>query len=145
MLKTNKKGGEWIAWVLATALFVSLSVMLIIWAKGRTTEMTESTVAYIEGKEECKLVIISADKDGVPPECGTLSVKNRGTITIKKFIKRYDDADSGETEELLPDPETTIDLIIPAGTKKVELLPIIEAGKGQLAGCTAKRLVVQCE
>lgn len=140
----NKKGAEWIAWVLATALFVSIAVMGIIWARNQTTTLTESTAEYIEAREECKMVIVSADKDGTPPKCGTLTIKNRGTITIKKFIARYDDTDSGETEELLPDPETTIDLRIPEGTNSVELLPIIEISKGKLASCTTKRLVIQC-
>lgn len=137
----NKKGAEWIAWVLATALFVSISVMGIIWARTQTTEMTESTAQYLEGREECKMIIVSAEKIG---GCNSINVKNRGTLTIKRFIVRIDETESTETEALLPGAETAIDLSSGSPSKSVELLPIIEISKGNLASCTTKRLVIEC-
>jgi|GEM_PF-6676587 len=143
----NKKGAQWIAWILATALFVSLSVMGIIWARNQTTTLTESTAEYIEAREECKMVLVNANND-----CSELKAENKGTITIKKFIVRINRAtgyeDGGETAEFKPQqgllPLLPIGLSIPADTKSVELLPIIEISKGKLASCTTKRLVIQC-
>ncbi|MFH1065081.1 MAG: hypothetical protein V1734_01075 [Nanoarchaeota archaeon] len=141
----NKKGAEWISYILATAFFVSLSVMIIIWAKGHTEETTASTIKYIEGREECKMVFIDANTD-----CDNFEVENKGTITIKNFIVRFNSTDGvlsqmeEDTGPLLPDPEQTISLIIPPDTSSVELLPIIEISQGQMASCTTKRLVVQC-
>ncbi len=143
MLSMNKKGAEWIAWVLATALFVSISVMGIIWARTHTTELTESTAEYIEGREECKMVVIAAAKDEIEG-CGLINVQNKGTLSIKKFVIRIDETESIESSALLPQAETAIDLSSSAPSKSVELLPLIEISKGKLAGCTAKRLVIQC-
>lgn len=147
MPNMNKKGAEWIAWVLATALFVSLSVMGIIWARGQTTELTEGTAEYIEAREECKMVIIAAAKDEFAG-CKKIKVENKGTLTIKDFAIRIETKagleDGPETEELLPQSETPIDLSSYKGIKSVELLPIIEISKNKLASCTTKRLIIQC-
>lgn len=138
----NKKGAEWIGYILATGLFVTISVMTILWAKGHTEETTASTVKYMEGKEECKMAFIDAKKN---PDCNTISVENKGTVSIKKFIIRADDERSLEVEGILPQPEpTTIDLSSISPTKNIELLPIVEISKGQMASCTTKRLVIQC-
>lgn len=140
----SKKGDAWIGYILATGLFVAISVMAILWAKGHTEETTASTIKYMEGKEECKMVFIDA-------KCAsdTITIENKGTVTIAKFVVRINST-GGLSEalynegELMPNPEETISLIIPAGTKSAELLPIVEISNGQLAGCTTKRLVVQC-
>ena len=141
----NKKGAEWISYILVTGFFVSLSVMIILWAKTHTEETASSTIKYMESREECKMVFVDANTD-----CDNFEVENKGTLTIKKFIVRFNSTDGvltqmeEDTESLLPDPEQTISLIIPPGTSSIELLPIIEISKGQLASCTTKRLVVQC-
>ncbi|MDD4878636.1 MAG: hypothetical protein PHO02_06420 [Candidatus Nanoarchaeia archaeon] len=138
----NKKGAEWIGYILATGLFVAISVMAILWAKGHTEESTASTITYMEGKEECKMVFIDAKKN---PDCNTISIENKGTVSIEKFVIRADDARSTETEGVLPTPEPiAIDLSSISPTKNIEILPIVEISQGQLASCTAKKLVIQC-
>lgn len=142
MLNIKRKGAAWVGYILTTGFFVSLAVMVMLWAKGQTEQSTESAVKYMEGKEECKMVVIDAKK---APDCNMISVENKGTTTIKKFVIRADDARSMETEELLPTPEpATIDLSSISPTENIEILPIVEPRKGQLASCTTKRLVIQC-
>ncbi|MDI6737547.1 MAG: hypothetical protein QME12_03450 [Nanoarchaeota archaeon] len=145
----NKKGAEWIGYILATGLFVAISVMAILWAKGHTEEATSSTIKYMEGKEECKMVFIDAKENGIIDEqCVSITIKNKGTVKIAKFVVRLNStagmAEADDTGPLMPNPDQTIDLSIPETIKNVELLPIVEISKGQLASCTTKRLVVQC-
>ncbi|MFA5888430.1 MAG: hypothetical protein WC852_07005 [Candidatus Nanoarchaeia archaeon] len=146
----NKKGAEWISYILVTGFFVSLSVMIILWAKGHTEDAASGTIKYMEGREECKMVFIDANNNS---DCTQVNIKNKGTLTIKNFIVRFNSTEGALTQmeegsqitgPLLPDPEQTISLIIPSDTSSVELLPIIEISNGQFASCTTKRLVVQC-
>ena len=151
-MKMNKKGDEMVSYILATAFFISLSVMIILWAKSHTEETTSSTIKYMEGREECKMVFIDAKATS---GCTSVDIENKGTLTIKQFIVRVNTTDEllpctevicpAAYEELKPQPEPkTIDLSMFSDTNSVELLPIIEISKGQLASCTTKRLIVQC-
>lgn len=145
----KKKGDAWISWILATTFFIMISVAVLLWAKGHTETMTSETAAYMEGKEECTLVKIAAEKDAAEG-CGLITVENKGMINIEKMVIRgyYNDGSNPEQEESPPIPAGSdalpIDLSIPAPTNSTEILPIIKISGGKLAGCTAKKLVIIC-
>lgn len=142
-LTMNKKGDEMVSYILATAFFISLSVMIIIWAKGHTEDAASGTIKYMEGREECKMVFIDANTD-----CKNFEAENKGTLTIKKFVVRINTTagmeSNPDTVSLKPQDILPITLSSSNPISGVELLPLIEISNGQLASCTTKRLVIQC-
>lgn len=136
--KMNRKGSTWLAWILATMLFTTLAIGMILWAKARTTELAGSTAEYEEAKMRCNEIIIAAEKvDG----CKEIEVENKGTLNIEKLVVRYN-GDSFDSEEPLL-VQKTITLKIDGTPNKVELLPIIKVDN-VLGSCSIKKLTIDC-
>lgn len=135
----NKKAASWIAWILAMGMTVALVTGMIIWSKGQISELSEDTVNYVTGKEECKSVRIDAWGNA---ECTELTIENKGYVKISSVRVMFDNSE--DNVEML-DAE-----ILPGSTENLneafttaEILPIIVV-KDQTYGCKDKVLTISC-
>ncbi|MBU4242419.1 MAG: hypothetical protein KKA65_00605 [Nanoarchaeota archaeon] len=134
----KRKGVAWLSWILLFALFISLSVTMIIWAKSKTTDVTQTAMSDSDARMQCSNVKFNVEKN---PDCSNVNIENRGWINIKDLDIWADDAEIIGTEKIIV--QQTINLNNLGTPNIVAFLPIIEID-GKTASCKEKRLTVEC-
>ncbi|MFH1637609.1 MAG: hypothetical protein ABIB71_04260 [Candidatus Woesearchaeota archaeon] len=137
----KKKGSSWIAWVLAMAATIALTTAVIFWSKGQVATLSEDTINFVSGKEECKMVRIDAWGED---SCTELVIENKGYVKISNARIILDNGSyflfgsdilplSSSPREVGDDPAFTT----------AEIMPIVEV-KGETYGCRDKVLGISC-
>jgi hypothetical protein len=88
----NKKGMDTVvAWVLLLGFSIMLGVFVFTWATKNTEKLTESTISFVEGGQQCEQVqiyaVFSEDPNDATNKC-YLNITNKGYFTIDEIIIR---------------------------------------------------------
>ncbi len=140
----NKRAISWIAWILVLGITVTLVTAMIFWSKGQISTLSEATVKYVSGREECKSVKI--DAWGNPPDCDALNITNKGYVKISNARLHLDKGNVNDRvamfgQEIVPTATKENDTI--SAFSSADILPIVNV-KGELYGCSDKVLTISC-
>ncbi len=145
----SKKGASWLGYVLATALFITLSIGTIMWFTSTAETATKGTVELAEGKAECRSVLISSSFDeGDCKYSGTLSIEisNKGMLNIAKLVIQ-EPTTSWENNKTLVvgmGVELTNPINLNKQSTPVYIVPVIKSA-GKFFGCADKKLKLACK
>ncbi|MDD5331841.1 MAG: hypothetical protein PHE43_03410 [Candidatus Nanoarchaeia archaeon] len=148
-MKQKRGASDVIGWVLLIGFSIALAAGVFTWIKGQTTEMTESTVNYVEGEMTCEDVAIN-----IKPEisCSQIIVSNKGKFTVDAIRVILYPASGDPTSELITEKENnnlplkpmadpiTLDL---TPSVKIEVTPVIKVDDNY-NGCSTKKEVITC-
>ena len=136
----NKRGvGDIIAWVLLVGLSISLAIMVTAWMKQTTVKTTEFIINDVEGDVNCADVSMKAFI--VSPPCTDINVSNTGYHKIVKLAARHQYGKQEFQVDLLPQTDSKVlNMQIPT---KVDIIPVIQVGKG-LLGCADRKITLTC-
>lgn len=141
---------QFIETIMLIGLMVTVSTLMIIWAKGHTETATQDTISEADAREQCNGVRFAAELTKIS-NCNSVSllIENKGLFNIKNInAKTYiqDGSSSQEDAGELP-IEGSIDLNIyksPNTITSIEFLPSTEVN-GKDVVCREKKLIVDCK
>ena len=141
MIRSKRGVGDVIAWVLLIGLSISLATIVTIWMKQTTTKTAEFIINDVEGDVRCADVSMKAFVVQPSPACTDINISNTGYLKIIKVTARHQFGTQEFQVDLLPQTDSKVlNMHIPT---KVEIIPVIEVGKG-LLGCADRKLTLVC-
>ena len=137
----DKKGAEAIvAWVLLVGLSITLGVIVMQWSKEQAEKQAKDIVREVEGDIKC--VDVSINAYFTDANCDEIFITNKGYFKILS-IKIRPDIGTVETLNINLDPQQSQTLNIGYLTNKLDIIPIIKAGKEDIA-CLDRKLTINC-
>lgn len=147
----RKRGMGVLEYILATVMFVTITAVMIIWARGYTSQAAEQSTEYAEAKMQCQQVKVASQS---LKGCNQIALENKGMLNIAKFIVRQPGwTQNLESGSLAVAHNYTLPAAIMSGdkakylidstSKYLDILPLIDVN-GELKACSEKKMIVYC-
>lgn len=129
-----------VSWILLLGFAIALATTIFMWLKGQTTELTQQTVDYVEGKLECTEVSINVQHTN----CDNLRIKNTGKLTLDHYLVWLLAPEVQKMEHKNNvEPSKQTEAIETFGATLVEVVPILKLSD-KLVACSEKKVRLDC-
>ena len=126
--KLNKKGLEFLSWVLLIAFSVAIGTFVFIWMRGFAEKEMGQITKVVYDTQECSSVSVRTDTICQDLAVIKLNITNNNKRDVNRLIFRlYDLYGNPETRDinitLKPDEQQYVRVIKQGTTKKLEIIP----------------------